>query len=84
MDALAGRPSRCLKSKINVNRAAHNVGIGLHGQGVLQDGGLVQHGHLGGQSVPLPKSMFAFSLQRLLLPEEVCATNDLLEGAENS
>ena len=27
MDALAGRPSRYLKSKINVNRAAHNVGV---------------------------------------------------------
>jgi hypothetical protein len=55
MDALAGSPSHCLKSKINVNRAAHNVGIGLHGQGVLQDGAEVQHGRLGGQSNPLPK-----------------------------
>ncbi len=55
MDALAGSPSRCLKSKIYVNRAAHNVGIGPHGQGVLQDGGEVQHGRLGGQALPLPK-----------------------------
>ncbi len=31
MDALAGRPSRCLKSKINVNRTAHNVGVRPHG-----------------------------------------------------
>ncbi len=31
MDALAGRPSRCLKSKVNVNRAAHNVGVQPHG-----------------------------------------------------
>jgi hypothetical protein len=55
MDALAGRPSRCLKNKINVNRAAHNVGVRPHGQGILQDGGEVQHGRLGGQAVPLPK-----------------------------
>jgi hypothetical protein len=55
MDALAGRPSRCLKNKVNVNRAAHNVGIGSHGQHVLQDGGEVQHGRLGGQALPLPK-----------------------------
>jgi hypothetical protein len=55
MDALAGSPSRCRKSKINVNRAAHNVGIGPHGQRVLQDGGEVQHGRLGGQALPLPK-----------------------------
>ncbi len=38
MDPLAGSPSRFLKSKINVNRAAHNVGVQPHGQGVLQDG----------------------------------------------
>jgi hypothetical protein len=44
MDALAGRPSRCLKNKINVNRTAHNVGVRPHGQGFLQDGGEVQHG----------------------------------------
>jgi hypothetical protein len=55
MDALVGRPSRCLKNKVNVNRAAHNVGIRPHGQGILQDGGEVQHGRLGGQSLPLPK-----------------------------
>ena len=45
MDALAGRPSHCLKNKINVNRAAHNVGIGSHGHHILQDGA----------EVPLPK-----------------------------
>ena len=55
MDALAGSPSRCLKNKIYVNRAVHNVGVRPHGQGVLQDGGEVQHGRLGGQSLPLPK-----------------------------
>jgi hypothetical protein len=55
MGALAGSPFRCLKNKANVNRAAHNVGVRLHGQGVLQDGAEVQHGRLGGQSVSLPK-----------------------------
>ncbi len=55
MDALAGSPSRCLKNKINVNRAPHNVGIGPHGQCVLQDGAEVHHGRLGGQSLLLPK-----------------------------
>ncbi len=55
MDALAGRQSRCLTSKINVNRATHNVGVRPHGQGILQDGGEVQHVCLGGQSLPLPK-----------------------------
>jgi hypothetical protein len=55
MDALAGRPSRCLKSKISRNRAAYNVGVRPHGQRVLQDGGEIQHGHLGGQSLMLPK-----------------------------
>jgi hypothetical protein len=53
MDALAGKPSRCLKSKINVNKAAHNVGVRPHGQRVLQYDGEVQHGHLGGQALPL-------------------------------
>ncbi len=55
MDAMAGSPSRCLKNKIIVNRAAHNVGVRPHGQRVLQDGGKVQHGRLGRQAVPLPK-----------------------------
>ncbi len=55
MDALAGSPSRCLKSKINENRAAYNVGVRPHGQRILQDGAEVQHGRLGGQSLPLPK-----------------------------
>jgi hypothetical protein len=55
MDAWAGSPSRCLKNKVNVNRAVHNVGVRPHGQRVLEDGGEVQHGHLGVQAVPLPK-----------------------------
>jgi hypothetical protein len=38
MDAFGGSPSRCLNNKADVNRAAHNVGIRPHGQGVLQDG----------------------------------------------
>ncbi len=55
MDALAGRPSRFLKSKINVNRTAHNVGVWPHGQGILQNDREVQHVCLGGQSILLPK-----------------------------
>jgi hypothetical protein len=47
MDALASRPSHCLKNKVNVNRASHNVGVLLHGQGVLQNGREFEHGHLG-------------------------------------
>jgi hypothetical protein len=55
MDTLAGSPSLCLKNKINENRAANNVGVRPHGQGVLQNGAKVQYGRLGGQSVSLPK-----------------------------
>jgi hypothetical protein len=55
MEAMVGMPSRCLKNKINVNRAAHNIGVRPHGQGVLQDGTEVQLRRLGGQALPLPK-----------------------------
>jgi hypothetical protein len=55
MDALASRPSRCLKNKINVNRATHNAGVRPHGRRDLEDGGEVHHGRLGEQSLPLPK-----------------------------
>jgi hypothetical protein len=55
MDALAGSPSRCLKSKINGNRTAHNVGLSGRIASTFSKMAQVQHGGLGGQSLPLPK-----------------------------